>query len=166
MTDTPAYGFDLSTKRIAVAALDHDSQWVASIPIAQDMVNRPLAAATALRQAAMDTIDIGAAFVEYPAMGVGVRSTIEQAFVSGVVQSFLAEQWHTVEMVNVSTWKKVVVGNGHATKQQIASYVEQHLPEWAQLIHEAEPRSKERRQDLFDAVCILRYGITERLGYQ
>lgn len=160
------YGLDLSTQRIAVASIDLStgSSWVQEVFIEQGTTNRSLAALKAL-QPAMREWEPGVAFVEDPALGVSAKSTIEQAMVSGVVQAMFGTRGFRHEMVNNNTWKKAVVGKGNAKKPEIAAFVEETMPEWAALVHEVEPRSKERRQDLFDAICILQYGITERLRF-
>jgi Holliday junction resolvasome RuvABC endonuclease subunit len=78
----------------------------------------------------------------------GVKTTIVQAFVSGVVQACFVKAAFRVYLVNVSTWKKTVCGNGHADKRSVAQAIKQRWPE-----------IKTDDQDLLDASGILLYGL-------
>lgn len=82
----------------------------------------------------------------------GNRVTIAQAYAMGAVRLTLEEMGWGVGLVNVSTWKKQVVGYGRADKHAISQWVEA----------DAAPdifRSFTRDQDVFDAYCVGRYGI-------
>jgi Holliday junction resolvasome RuvABC endonuclease subunit len=78
----------------------------------------------------------------------GVKTTIVQAFVSGVVQACFIKAAFKVYLVNVSTWKKTVCGNGHATKHDVAKAVKQRWPE-----------IRTDDQDLIDACGVLFHGL-------
>ncbi len=98
-----------------------------------------------------------AAFIESPIVGRGgIRSTIVQAYTSGSVQGTLYGLEVPVGLVNVSSWKKHVVGNGRASKSEVASFVELRWPS----IHEEAAGS----QDVADAACIAYYGILSHRG--
>ena len=55
-------------------------------------------------------------------------------------------------LVPVSTWKRGTCGSGNASKEQVALWLNRVLPNYA-----AECGG---RQDLIDACCIARYGLT------
>ena len=55
-----------------------------------------------------------------------------------------------VRMVNVATWKKQVVGDGHASKDAIRDYIHVTHGAYAPLCGDD--------QDLYDACCIALYG--------
>lgn len=96
-------------------------------------------------------MDRGTVVIEQPAFrSAGVMSTVVQAFVSGAVQAaFLGIGWD-VQLVNISTWKKAVVGSGSASKDDIAVAVrEQWGPAFA---------SCDGDGDLIDAAAICLYG--------
>ena len=78
----------------------------------------------------------------------GVRTTIVQAFVSGVVQACFVKAAFKVYLVNVQTWKKTVCGTGHASKADVAAAVKQRWPE----IRTAD-------QDILDASGVLLHGL-------
>lgn len=64
-----------------------------------------------------------------------------------------------VRMVNVATWKKQVVGDGHASKDQVKDYIDVTYGAYAALCGDD--------QDLYDAACIGLYGrqIMERAAH-
>ena len=92
------------------------------------------------------------AYIESPVVGRGgALVTIQQSFVSGVVQLCLQRHGWSVDLVNVQSWKKHVVGSGNSNKQQVS--------EWFALNHERESRLFGGDQDLTDAACVGLYGL-------
>lgn len=90
-------------------------------------------------------------FLERPLMGkFNPLATIVQCFVSGAVQSACCEALVPVILVQNKSWKKNVVGNGNATKPQIAMWVQDN---WAEVYDLAG-----KDQDLLDAAGINRHG--------
>jgi Holliday junction resolvasome RuvABC endonuclease subunit len=95
------------------------------------------------------------AFIESPIVGRGgVRSTMVQCYTSGAIQASLFDQKVSVALANVSSWKKVVVGHGRATKDGVSEFVRLR---WPALYAEASGS-----QDVADAVCIAHYGQLTR----
>jgi len=91
------------------------------------------------------------AYIEAPVVGrAGVRSTMVQAFTSGAIQAALYEAGCSPQTVNVSSWKKSVIGRGNATKEEAAK--------WLRLRRPALHRSAGGNQDIVDAACIAIYG--------
>lgn len=91
------------------------------------------------------------AFYELPILGRGgFRSTIVQCFSSGAVQGALYERQCKTYPVNVSSWKKAVVGRGNADKGQVAEFLRCR---WNTLYCAASGN-----QDVYDASCIALYG--------
>lgn len=100
----------------------------------------------------LPTNNILHAYIEEPVVARGgARVTIQQSFVSGVVQYCLQCNEWTVELVNVQRWKKRVVGSGRAKKPEVA--------QWLELNHERLGRLFGGDQDLIDSACIGFYGI-------
>jgi len=91
------------------------------------------------------------AFYELPILGRGgFTSTTVQCFTSGAVQGVLYERKCKTYPVNVSSWKKAVVGRGNADKGQVAEYLRLG---WNSLYCSASGN-----QDVYDATCIALYG--------
>ena len=91
------------------------------------------------------------AFYELPVLGRGgFRSTIVQCFTSGAVQGALYERKCPTYPVNVSSWKKAVVGKGNADKGQVGEFLRHR---WGALYSAASGN-----QDVYDAACIALYG--------
>ena len=88
--------------------------------------------------------DIVFAYVEEPvAVPAGVNTTIRQSAVWGAIRLVL-RQWNIrCVSVNVSTWKKEALLNGHATKDEIK--------DWAVAVFGL---SKDLTQDVYDAAAI------------
>lgn len=148
-------GLDLNTKRVAVASTEG---WVELSFLDSMSTNPPLAALDLVRAYARGWGEPGVAWVEKAVVGINASSTIKQVYVAGPIMAYLGYLGWDVRLVNISTWKAYSVQNGGASKQEIEAYLTEHRPEYTAAVWEAEPRSKERRQDLFDAVGIMLYG--------
>ena len=57
-----------------------------------------------------------------------------------------------VHLVDNKTWKKAVVGNGNASKEDVKNYIVESHPSYAALC--------EDEQDAIDAACVGLYGLT------
>lgn len=91
------------------------------------------------------------AYLEAPLVGRGgVRSTLVQAYVSGVAQACLELAGIRTKLVQTKEWKKTVVGNGGASKDDVRSCVERR---WRSVAGHCGSD-----QDLFDAAAICIYG--------
>ena len=137
MDDCVHLGIDPASTRIALVAY-HD----ADEPIFAENKKLGKSGAPACSAARQETL----AFVQK----CGPRATIVQAFASGAIQGALFDVGVEVSLANVSSWKKRVVGNGRASKEDIANFVGLR---WPTFFSQAEGS-----QDLADAICIARYG--------
>lgn len=89
-------------------------------------------------------------YIEEPVVGRGgAYATIKQSKVHGACIAGATAAGAHCAAVNVSTWKKIVVGKGNASKVQVAQYVRK---QWRILSKLAGPD-----QDLIDAGCIYSY---------
>jgi Holliday junction resolvasome RuvABC endonuclease subunit len=94
------------------------------------------------------------AFIESPIVGRGgVRTTMVQCFTSGAIQGALHEQRIPTQAVNVSSWKKQVVGYGRASKEDVAEHLRLR---WNDIFTKAEGD-----QDIYDAACIALFGCKQ-----
>lgn len=90
-------------------------------------------------------------FYELPVLGRGgFRSTMVQCFTSGAVQGAIYERECASHPVNVSSWKKAVVGKGNADKGQVAEFL--------RLRWNAVYSASQGNQDIYDAATIALYG--------
>lgn len=90
-------------------------------------------------------------YMESPVVGRSAHSTIVQAQVGGAVLAAACKAGLDVVMANVSSWKSQVVGNGHASKDQVKDWLEENLP--------SVYIRTEGDQDLIDAAAITLYGV-------
>jgi len=86
-------------------------------------------------------------YIERPPYGVNPRATIDQACVLGAIRLILGDAGLHYSLVDPGTWKKAVLGNGHASKDDIKAWAVRALG----LIDGQE-------QDAYDAACIAQFG--------
>ncbi len=86
-------------------------------------------------------------YIETPVMGVNAKALRDQAVVVGMIRFWLWSNNQSHSMVDNGTWKKGVLGNGHASKEEIAAYAQKvlHIP-------------ADQPQDVYDAACIAAWG--------
>jgi len=77
-----------------------------------------------------------------------VQTAVKLAMTVGAI--FASPGPASMQLVAPSSWKAAVCGHGHASKDDIRTWVENHLPESATACADIE--------DLFDATCIAEYG--------
>ena len=86
-------------------------------------------------------------WIEAPVVGRGgVKTAMVQAYVSGALQA-VALKYGSVRLVNVSTWKKNVIGSGSADKDKVKRHMRFDFGIPADL-----------DQDFYDATAICIYG--------
>ena len=91
------------------------------------------------------------AWVEDPLVGKGgIRSTMVQAYVGGIIRASLHNAGFDVHDVHPSTWKKAVCGTGAAKKPDVARTIKVAWPKVHHLV--------ESDGDLTDAAAIALYG--------
>lgn len=86
-------------------------------------------------------------YIERPVMGRNAKALLDQAQVVGVIRSALWEMEQPHSLIDNGTWKKGTIGNGRATKEEIAEYAQRIVGltgDWP--------------QDVYDAACIAQYG--------
>lgn len=97
------------------------------------------------------------AWVEDPLVGRGgIRSSLVQAYVSGIIRATLCDAGFTVSGVHVGTWKKQVCGNGNADKADVARVVKTAWPKAHRLV--------DGDGDLTDAAAIAIFGQSVLAG--
>lgn len=93
-----------------------------------------------------------AIFIEEPLVGRNTRVSLQIAQTAGAVMSSLGSGLREVhiDFVDNKSWKKAVIGNGNANKEDITSWLKSHHPSYAELCG--------GNQDRVDATCIGIYG--------
>ncbi len=87
-------------------------------------------------------------WLEEPVMGANRKAAINQAYVVGAIRSILIQHGISVSVINNATWKKAVIGNGHASKEEIAIFAIDVLD-----------MKRGQSQDIYDAACIAQFGV-------
>ncbi len=92
-------------------------------------------------------------YIELPVMGVNVKALRDQAMVIGMIRYWLWSNDQPHSMVDNTVWKKGLLGNGHASKEEIAAYAQRvlHIP-------------ADQPQDAYDAACIAAWGSQQSGG--
>jgi Holliday junction resolvasome RuvABC endonuclease subunit len=105
-----------------------------------------------------DTIGLGdedTVYCEAPVMGRSVLPTIVQSYVSGIIQTVVSAAGSRIILVNNKQWKKTVVGNGNAKKEQTIAALREQQPGIERLCGDDD--------DLYDAAGLALFGaFTER----
>lgn len=97
-------------------------------------------------------------YLESPLVGRSAHATIVQSQVGGAVMAAAENCGVPVYLVNVSSWKKRVVGNGRAQKPEVARWLQKFWPAAYNLCS--------GDQDLIDACALNRYGVmNQRLAH-
>lgn len=149
-------GVDLGIHKVAMFGWDGDIAYVNATPV--DPGFSRAVQLHVLSAVVHDMADFHAAdvvWIEDTLIGNNRKYSLQLTEVRGAVMAALGRQWD-VRLVNVATWKKQVVGDGHANKDSIRDYIHVTHGPYAPLCGSD--------QDLYDACCIALYGrsIMER----
>jgi len=87
-------------------------------------------------------------YVELPMAGPNRKATINQSQVVGAIRAILGQRAIGHSLVDPGVWKKAVLGNGHASKDEIKAWVLAH--------YTLDPNLP---QDAFDATAIAHFGV-------
>jgi len=93
------------------------------------------------------------AWIEDTLIGNNRKYSLQLTEVRGAVMAALALHVD-VRLVNVTTWKAQVVGDGHASKDDVRDYIDVTHSDYAALCGS--------NQDLYDAACISLHGLQIR----
>ncbi len=141
-------GIDSDTKSIQIVVMDEGEPRIYRIEAkgrrAEDRIQ---ALAAGLEESSSIWQEVRWVYIETPVMGVNAKALRDQAQVVGIIRSFLWRHGLDNSMVDNGTWKKGVLGNGHASKEEIAAYAQKMLK-----VPTGQP------QDAYDAACIAAWG--------
>jgi Holliday junction resolvasome RuvABC endonuclease subunit len=92
-------------------------------------------------------------FIEEPlvAGARNIRTALKMSQAVGAMVAGVGIYTDKCYLVPVSTWKKAVIGNGSASKEQVALWLSRHHPSYSSQC--------DGSQDLTDACCIARFGV-------
>lgn len=155
--DRAVIGIDPQSTRLAAVVLEGDAfvlEYVVKMPV--NVHDRCWRAFTWGRDLASEYSD-ATVLVELPFIGrFRTESTLGLAKTHGALLAGLVEGGlSNIDTINNRSWKKSVIGNGNATKDDITAWVAGNRPDIHSSISTA-PRSIQ--QDLVDAACIAMYG--------
>jgi Holliday junction resolvasome RuvABC endonuclease subunit len=86
----------------------------------------------------------------------GISAALPQAYVNGSIQSFFSYKRSIVELVYVQQWKKLIVGRGNASKDQVSASLRLRWP--------ALHKQSQGDGDIIDAISIALYGVGKLCG--
>lgn len=147
-------GVDPSYRTMALVALG-DQPMATKIKV-PDKIKDPQKIASDLFSGGLSFMSLAtpfAIYVEEPVVAGArnLRSSLKIArSVGALMGACSAAGMERVYLVPVSTWKAQVVGNGHASKDDIRTWLDSHQPEVSALCGDD--------QDLRDAACLALYG--------
>jgi Holliday junction resolvasome RuvABC endonuclease subunit len=94
-------------------------------------------------------------FIEKPIIGNNRKYSMAISETCGAVQVGIAKKdgsRQKVVLVDNNTWKKDLIGDGHASKDDVRNYINVTHPAYAPFCGDD--------QDAYDACCIALYGVT------
>ena len=144
-------GVDLGARKAAISLHDGKITWVGHLEVPKTTRARELRTLAAWSEKILRVADF--VFVEEPLVGRGVRASLQIAHTAGAVLSCLKDDIYS-DFVAVKSWKKDTVGNGNASKEQVAM--------WLKSSHPSYHQQCAGNQDRVDAVCIGLHGV--RIG--
>jgi len=93
--------------------------------------------------------------IEQPIQGVSrnVRTGLSLGMVAGALSYVAQDVGSKVVTIGPSSWKKAVIGNGHADKQAVAKWLETRHPSYYEYC-----LKHKKPQDIIDSTCLALYG--------
>jgi Holliday junction resolvasome RuvABC endonuclease subunit len=151
-------GVDLGTHKVALAVFVEDTMVAAYAHESPSDLSRDLQ----LLELSSFTHDVGlsvgvdSVWIEDTIIGNNRKYSIQLSEAKGALLADLArlrlELGTDVRLVDNKTWKREVVGNGNASKDQVRDYIRVTHPAYAAFCGDD--------QDCYDAACIGLYGFT------
>lgn len=149
-------GIDLGTRKVALSLMIADDLFLAREFEVGEMVPRPkqLMRLGDHVKEFVQTYSPDWVWIESVIVGNNRKYSIALAEAKGAILSSLAqlqdEQTFFIDSVDNKSWKKLIVGNGNASKDDIKAWVREQHPPYAVLCGDD--------QDKYDAACIAMYG--------
>jgi Holliday junction resolvasome RuvABC endonuclease subunit len=146
-------GIDPDTKAITIVVLDDGAACChrvqASGRRAEDRVQ---ALAAGLEEASINWQGVQWVYVETPVLAqfkgkTNAKALRDQAQVVGIIRSYLWRRQIDHSLIDNTIWKKGLLGNSNASKEEIAAYAQKVLG-----VPTDQP------QDAYDAACIAAWG--------
>lgn len=148
---TTIAGVDLGARKAAIAVF-HDGKlgYVGDLEVPKTTRARELRTLAEWSFGYLKVCDF--VFVEEPLVGRGVRASLQVAQTAGAVMSSLGGLLDIKsDLTPNKAWKKALIGNGNASKEEIKSWLVNTYPSYAALCGSS--------QDRVDAACIGLYGV-------
>lgn len=155
-------GIDADTKSIQVVVfgpggMTVNKRWQAKGRRAEDRIQQ-LAGLLEDKDWAAVWKDVAWVYVESPVLAqfrgkTNAKALRDQSQVLGVIRSFLWRNGLDHTLVDNTVWKKGLLGNGHASKEEIAAYA-----------HKMLGVPTDQPQDACDAACIAAWGYNNLIS--
>ena len=153
-------GIDLGIRKVAVAVIaegleGYTCYGVPRLVLTEQPRQVELHKLASYTQALISTYNPDYVFVEKPIVGNNIKYSMKIAETCGAVCSMVGAAYPTgtkLDMVDNGTWKKELLLNGHASKEDIQNYIVDTHPAYALFCGDD--------QDAYDACCIALYGVT------
>ena len=155
-------GIDADTKSIQLVvfgdgAITVIKRWQAKGRRAEDRIQQ-LAGLLEDKDWAAVWKDVAWVYVESPVLAqfrgkTNAKALRDQSQVLGVIRSFLWRNGLDHTLVDNTVWKKGLLGNGHASKEEIAAYA-----------HKMLGVPTDQPQDACDAACIAAWGYNNLIS--
>lgn len=149
-------GIDPDTKAIQIVVLDEGGPNIYRLQApgrrAEDRI-QALAALLEDKDSPFIWHDVRWVYVESPVLAqfrgkTNAKALRDQSQVVGIIRSFLWRRGLDHSLIDNTIWKKGLLGNGNASKEEIAAYAQKVLKV-----------STDQPQDAFDAACIAAWGF-------
>ena len=142
------YGIDPASRSLGVIGCGGRKPWSLKAATAKGSRDLELRDLRDQLSQMFDVLPPGVVFVEEPVLAGArnIRSTILIAETVGMLLTLPCR----VYLVEISTWKKLTVGKGNASKEDVSSWLSSEHPDYAAIC--------EGDQDLIDAGAINVYG--------
>lgn len=155
-------GVDLGVRKAAVTVLcEGESVTSKAYESKATLRSTQLSQVALWVQALVNLYQADAVYVEEPIAGRSVRTSLHIAQMAGAVLSSL-DDLHNGDgvltrcyLVSNTAWKKLLIGNGNASKEMIRKWLDVEFPSYAAKCDED--------QDRYDASCIAIYGERQQL---
>jgi len=154
------FGIDLGIRKVAVSVITQglDGYTCYGVPrlvLPKQTRTQELYKIASYVQALVHTYEPDHVFIEKPIVGNNHKYSMQLSEVCGAVMSMMGKfdaGGTKVVIVDNKTWKRELLMNGNASKDDVRNYINEVHPVYAAFCGDD--------QDAYDACCIALYGVT------
>ena len=153
------FGIDLGIRKVAVCVITHgmDGYTCYGIPrlqLVEEKREAELYKLASYVSALVQTFDPDHVFIEKPIIGNNRKYSMQISETCGGILAMMGPYSLGVKtvMVDNKTWKRELILNGNASKDDVRNYITEVHPAYAAFCGDD--------QDAYDACCVALYGVT------